>query len=171
MQEPKIFSVSKLNIDFKKIEAISTSLNLTEAETLMLKLDRKSGYRQNHFIYAPDLSLIRDRKPAVGHKVEIVTGYYQKGVGIINRDHSKEESKLMVTLSPSSYCNPLSIMEKKISLSTSGGPSPYLAVSGLKRNGNRYQRFWYCRNGSLTAGSSIDYYVQVPFWEYNGIEG
>jgi hypothetical protein len=168
--QPKVFSISKFNPDFVNIEPIEQGLTLTEAEKLSINLIESSNYSQDYFIYLPDCPLTTDNIPARGHAVNIISGYYTKGRGIIDKMRDREEGKVEIALSPSAYCNPQSILDRDISLSISGGPFPNLSISNLVRQGNVYQRFWYARHGTLSAGCSINYFCEVPFWEYNGIE-
>jgi hypothetical protein len=168
--QPEIFSVSVYNQGFTGILAIKQNLNLKAAETLVSKLNQESG--KSHFIYAPELSLVENQTPSRGHAIKIVTGYYVKGIGIIQDDQrlGRDENRLQVTLSPSTYCNPNTILDGKISLSASGGPCPHLLIANMTRNGNTHQQFWYARDGYLTGGCAVEYFIEVPLWEYNGAE-
>jgi hypothetical protein len=165
---PKIFSVSQYHQGFQKVSPIESSLTLTAAESLMIQLNENSDDKQDHFIYSPQLDLTGENKPSFGHAVEIVTGYYVKGMGIISR--SIEKGEFGITLSPDAWCNPRSILDGEVILSISGGPSPFLPTANMTRKGNIYQRLWHYRNERLTRGCAINYFVNVPLWEYNGIE-
>jgi hypothetical protein len=171
MQEQlAIFSVSKFNQNFTDIAPIEENLTLALAEKLSLKLNQINEWRKNYFIYSPQLTLVEQTAVARGHAIEVVTDDNRKR-GIIKHTPTSEDHQVEIMLSPTIYCNPQSILDKDISTSASGGPSPYLPVLDLKRNGNVYQRFWYCRNGNLTGGCAVEYFVEVPLWELNVPQG
>lgn len=165
----EIFSVSKYYPKFTGIKPIAQNLTLRAAEALKLKSEQENNY-ENHFVYAPCLDLTHEKTPFVGHSVSIISGHYVKGMGIIDHDRYDEKGRVKVTLAPSAYCNPDSIATGQTSISVSGGPCPYLPIVNMQRKGNTYQRFWYCRDGRLTGGCSVDYFIQVPLWEYNNTD-
>jgi hypothetical protein len=165
-----IFSVSKFNQNFTNIVPIEENLTLALAEKLSLKLNQVNEWGDNYFIYSPQLTLVEQTAVATGHAIEVVTGSDRRR-GIIEDTPSLEDREIEIMLNASIYCNPQSILDKDISISASGGPSPYLPVLDVTRNGNVYQRFWYCRNGTLTGGCAVEYFVEVPLWEFNVPQG
>jgi hypothetical protein len=165
VQQLEIFSVSKFNQNFTDIMPIEENLTLAVAEKLSLKLNQANEWRENYFIYSPQLTLIEQSTPSRGHAIEVVSQDNRRR-GILEDTPNSEDREIEIMLSASIYCNPQSILDKDISFSASGGPSPYLPILDLKRNGNVYQRFWYCRNGRLEGGCAVEYFVEVPLWEF-----